>query len=316
MQSRNNRIALSECAMRYALALTNPFSNNLKEVCIPDEWAQPSYKVAVRAFTTLVTGTGGWGWVIADPQAISNDAANNARAILSTTAAYVGSQSRINILDPDLLKVNATRAPYSQATLISQTGPKYRIVACGLRIRYTGKAIDRGGTIIALRHPNNETLNDLDESQLRGLNNSVPGPVHQDKWTSVNWIPVNASNQAFKTYDPSSYTHSMGFFVRSATPGATFEVQAMYLTEYVGANIATTPSHSDTVGMAAIRNSLPERIITESTDYTQTLFNGIQDYLLAGASVAAAALPGTYAASQMFNGLMGQHGKQRMRLEL
>lgn len=272
---------------------------------MPDEWAQPSYKMSVRGYIGMATGTNNYGFVGFSPTSFANDSTTSAAPLIFTISNYAGQDFDPQTSTPGVISANLTRNPYTSAQYASTTGPRTRIVAAGIRIRYTGALIDRGGTVTVFRHPDNANMPTQSWTSLVGMSNSVSIGV-TDKWTTLNWIPSKPADQAYGTPD---HKVCMGFFIQSAKPGATFSVQTIVHYEHIGSTVLTTPSHSDAQGMSAIRNSLPQFIEPIAEKYEKTVMQNINNYLLAGSTVAV-----SYAASALYGTYLGSL-QQRPQIE-
>lgn len=273
----------------------------------------------MRGYGQTSLGTKGVGFFLLSPTSIANDAVGGDRALILTSSSYAGDvlQGFDVTSGTGIVFGNMSRMPYSTSALTSATGPRFRIAAIGFRIRYTGKLMDRGGSMILVRHPDNEDLTNMTYDQIVGLNNSVRVPV-TDRWSTVNWLPVNAHDQAFDKYTTGLSKHSLGAFIAGPVPGATFDIEIMAFHEYIGSSLMTTPSHSDSTGIAAIRNSLPTTIIANADSYTATVYNAMQAFLAGGATVATVnALPYISSGARVLQNIAAASGyRNHMRLEL
>lgn len=266
----NNQLSLklTPCAKHYLIAVGAPFSHK-GVACIPDLHAVPSKKIRVKTRGTFSTGVNGYGYIIANDWANSND-----YAVASYTInTYAGTDT---IAEPSTLPAGVNNAiqaklPYASASFGSAL--RARTVGFGLRIRYIGPELARSGQIIGLRHPDNANLVGKTRAQFRSFETSKTFS-NKKQWIYVLYRPVEPEDYEF-TASPSAnekgvIKYSMGFFVSDTTdstgaPGpAPFEWETVRYVEYIGDIDNVTATHVDIQGMAHIRNSLPVKSSTDN----------------------------------------------------
>jgi len=227
-------------------ALVDPWDLE-DEACIPDTISLPSFKFSPICRGTFQVGTQGVGFATIDPWLLAYGTQPCVRA---TTATYAA--STFNPALPDIQSFFGN----SVFTHVGDTRD-YRVVGCGIRIRYAGNELNRGGRIISYRQPNNGNIpgSALDVF----LNNleTVTVPVDRE-WHSSVFKPARAQDIS---YQNSSVVltpeYSQLLLITGATPGTTFEFDAICFFEVVGANLPTlTHSHSDPVGMSVVSTAL------------------------------------------------------------
>jgi hypothetical protein len=146
------------CAVHYLQALENPFHLNA-EACIPDLHAVPSKKVKAITRLTFGTNTTGEAFFVACPQ----DKSKDTDAFLFNTTAFVGAGGNTLVPipgSPNISGASRLKLPYltAQFANVATGGIRGRVVGTAQRLRYTGREIDRGGQVVAFRHPTTQML--------------------------------------------------------------------------------------------------------------------------------------------------------------
>jgi len=283
-----------ECTRHYLLALTRPFDAP-KGACVPDMHAVPSRKFTKRLRFSAVTGTSGYGFVAMSPSFTANDYLqvtldsldSRVHMLAYSNASYAANGISTNaIVAPSTNGVSQTSIPtpythasYTEAaTGLYQAGSdiKARVVGAGIRIKYSGTELNRGGTVYAVRSPDGHTLHGRSFAELGALETTTVMEVTGRKWSEVNWVPCNSADYEYSRRGDTSnehhgensttgtstadwldhFEHNIGL-AWSSTPGNTFQVEAVIHLEYTGSGIdSVTPSHSDIQGMSDIRNNI------------------------------------------------------------
>lgn len=251
-----NRVVLSPCAEGYFSALYRPFDFG-QPTCLPDMHAVPSHKVVCRARGSFAVGTGGVGWIYVNPQA----KCSNSIICYYTPTGYAGTTS-LSWAAAGASNTQNTMSPYGPSDL-SQNETRTRVVACALRIRYTGTELNRGGNILMVRDPDNGLL---DSRAYATLLSEIPGlhtSIVNRQWNVVIWEPTDPgdydygiNSEANSTSSSSGY-RNMGAYV-TGTAGNTFEWDIIQYLEFVGTTkIPATPSPADPEGVAIVRDAVP-----------------------------------------------------------
>lgn len=135
---------LHPIAQKYFAALTAPHLESVRGCYTPDMLARPSQKVTVRGKFTLTLPASSRGMFFINPSA-ANDRASMFGVTGATSAfpngKFTGSGSGLNYGYDTKLST-----PYSY-TEMQDAGTSYRGTSFGLRARYTGPALSRGGTL-------------------------------------------------------------------------------------------------------------------------------------------------------------------------
>lgn len=241
------RVMISECAEHYAYALSSPFrayNEGIGEVCVPDNSLLPSFKFSSPIRGTFETGTANYGYC-----AMSSSApASNTNTVQHSSAASTGGAATVLSSFIGLQYAAPVAFPYTTSSLAS--GDKeQRTVACGLRVRYVGKELDRGGMLYAYRQPGDVSVNALTPQDIMASLNTRSYPIGKD-WVTLTWSPVTARDFQYTT--DITTVMDLVILAHSAVPGAVFQFEVVYFMECVGIDsFNATPTHSDPNGMAA-----------------------------------------------------------------
>lgn len=170
---------LSACAMRYAMAITTPWSQEALGACVPQP-AGMTYKTYGWVRTSVIMPANGYGFVIASPS-LANDmpclyaSGNGYAGIGGEVIPIVGGLPNVGVLE-----IPCANLPYARTQFIksspSQSLVAGRIVSVGLRVRYTGNDINLGGQVYALREPYHASV------QVRTNAGGLPFPATYDWW--------------------------------------------------------------------------------------------------------------------------------------
>jgi len=146
-------VSLSKCALRFAMAICEPFAPEAAGACIPIPPVVDSQKVCVFVRGTGNIGTGGMAFV-----AISPGMANDSPSVFYSTTAYTLSDvsilSAVNTLTTGVSTATAN-SPYSTNQLTESAANSYignnvseltgRVVSAGLTVQYTGTTVSEAG---------------------------------------------------------------------------------------------------------------------------------------------------------------------------
>jgi hypothetical protein len=240
----------------YLRALADPFEGPL--ATIPDFPSLPSRRVRVWSKGFLATGTSQFGYVIFDPFA---SAANDLDSVWYSSSTYAGTVSSDNTATAGVFASRSNSdyaaADFSTSGLLVQG----RIVAAGIRIRYSSTELNRGGVVAGATAPNHISMNGYSFTQINSFE-CASRFRPQQKWVSALYCPVlsgemnYSSNMGSRGGLFSAYTNTpiMGFFIQApdASTSVAFEFEAYTVIEVQGAVVrGLTPSYSDPNGFAA-----------------------------------------------------------------
>lgn len=219
--------------------------------CIPDLYDEPSQKFFTFRRGSLAVGTGGVGGIYA-----GYGAGSDQNYLAYTGSSYGGTSLLLPPIATAGVALTAnTNFPYVGNSVAC------RLVGMGLRIRYTGTELNRGGTLYPVMRQNaNDNI--VNNANVVARRSAVALPV-TIKWHTITWKPswrtiLEYSNSGFPILDASTSAF-LGFVIQSAN-GNTFDYELIQYWEAVdNGNILVnnpTPSHSDVQGNSLIRDYL------------------------------------------------------------
>lgn len=153
---------LSKCALKYALALTDPFDPNAQGACIPSYPALDSFKTHGFVRFDGVIGTAGFGFIAVSPTLASDmPVAFVSNGSFTLSAATCLSAS--NTLSTGVSRVYMPNLPVSSTDLVftannNNATVSGRIVSCGVSVQYTGTTLNESGLVYCYRSPTHNNV--------------------------------------------------------------------------------------------------------------------------------------------------------------
>jgi len=239
---------------------SQPFNN-----CYPVQL--PSRKVKSYARGTFQTGTDSWGYLFATPFMHNNPGAGYLSYSAGGAFAYDSGTNPSN--------VTLTNSPFDSGVFAS-SGILGRVSSCSIRVRNITPMLTRGGTLYALKSPNDDVLsvtagfNDL-IGDLDHTGDSIRCDTSGNEWQTLSWCPRDSDQMEYAP-SPLPLTMSGAVMIRPLTfvaqaPGAA-NVQT-YEWEWVTHFDVTAYSNSNqsivgaTRGIAHLQVSKANQIITD-----------------------------------------------------
>lgn len=276
---------LTPCLVDYARALMDPFGAQQaisQSVCIPDEIDIPSFKLSTKGRFTVTVGTNGFGFVMISPRALGSDSimgyhSTNSFAGLTMDKSAAGVNQLFDV-----------QYPYTAAT-----GRPARIVACGVRVRYTGTELNRGGQVMpAVAWALDDNLDGLSVANI--LSRPAVKTLSCNRaWHGCFW------NQPFAVaydYSATARPASDGNNIRMAiavtgVSGNTYECEFIRYFEIIPSIGLTVPtqsaSHTDTPGMSVLKDYAGKMA---SSELGQKVYNGFIEYATKTATAGVASV--------------------------
>lgn len=318
---------VSECAYLYMLACADPFNPKINLSCVPSIPARPSFKTSARLRGTITCNGDGKGLILVYPCL-----ANNKRSLEVSTPTWTGATFALGALDYIEVQAPTPRTaaqllPTNESTVPQDYG---RIVSVGLRVRYIGTELSRGGQIFTGVNSSHYSLRNMTIGEFTSLRDTALYIVDR-KWHTISLSAVDTSEMeypssaliaglgdAYGATILTSYPFSSGMsrdngdiggcpaaiYLAGCTAGAQFEYEYIVHMEYAGplSTGQLTPSHADPVGLnmvnEAVSGSYTETAATGKPFYQCVLENfgrilvQHQHQISAGARVAASILGG------------------------
>lgn len=274
-------VQLSAACSDYCHALCNPFE--AKPCGVPLAPIISTQKTKVYAKGTAHTGTTGYGYVCARP---GHSAANNSTTVYYSDATYAG--NTVEAATGAGMLSASTNAPFDSTQISgAASGVSFRLVAFGLRVRYTGTELNRGGNKVCLVDPTHNTVAGRTEADLLSDPQARKLPVSRN-WTSLTWQPIITAEFEFNL----ALFGSAHFAVLLVSPdpaiNLSFEWEAYSIIEYQG-SIARAQTHTfaDPVGFAAVQSVSSQMNSISSqppAKGAQEMHKAVQHYVNSGIS--------------------------------
>lgn len=262
-QPRTNNISkqlalkIPECSTHYINALFNPFDTPAG-VCVPaDSFPMPSQKVKTFQRGSFNLGTTGYGYITFAPTPWSDypsvyyTASNSVGGVNTIATAYTNIANSVN-----------AKLPYNWVTDVNlNKSVQARIVAAGLRVRYSGTEDARQGLYVAYEDQDLGDAGPLSFAAVRDINQSrSKRPSGDGTWDNTVCYsgPVAPIQTEFSEYtyplsqnlQPTAPTGGTSPYVMYCQGGAgqAVEFEICMHIEYIGRKVqGKTPSHSDAI---------------------------------------------------------------------
>lgn len=306
---------LSDCAVDYYQAIAKPFSPEARGVCLPIFPTRESQKSTGFMSGTAHVGTTGYGFI-----AVAPCIANDKYSVWKTSPSYNQNYIEISSVLPVGVSAHAmTDLPYRSAQLrdgtdITPASVRGRIVTTGLRLRYTGTNLNKGGRMVAYVSPSHGNLNgeSVDEMTARAgclrlqvtsswsefvvfsnTSDEMEYPGHEAGSGTSSWEVIRAcyplsNKQYIATGVPETGGVPMVVMMTGVT-GNEFEYEVVTHCEFIGAATAAsnTPSHCDVDGLSRVQNAAAGATVKRAADADRTNAKSMaQSMLESGLSMA------------------------------
>lgn len=248
-KSKAMQFSLAPCTGKYVRALTNPWADAAVGSCIPDVPSYPSKKIRV-----IIRGSGATsgtiapytGFVWCAPELIL---ANDAAKCWYTTSTYVTNPGAFSSTATGVTSISATAADFASAAL---TGARsYRLVACGIRVRYTGTLANAGGMVAGLLQPVHFSLDGATWATLRSYQYVREYPF-SERWVGLTYSPYAPDDSKYLAYANRSTAGYMGIMIQSAAAAAGFDFEVVAHYEMFGSAVNDgSRDGMDPIGYAA-----------------------------------------------------------------
>lgn len=297
---------LSHCAMKYALAIADPWHPDAEGACVPRHPSRPSYKVRGFSRATVTIGTAGAGFAMFSPTV-----ANDATVLTYSTSSYTGalfSDTVVGGTTTGASQASMSNLPFAKADLVPSSSGSVaatppinaRMVSAALSWQYTGTVGNMGGLTYALVHPDHSNLCTISSTIASFAETDVSRVDNKRHWCGLSGIDdeeCNYSNHhssgTARTQVAICYPFSNNEAIDATNTtiggapvvvwftgvaGNTFEVELVTHLEYTGskAQAAVTPSHADSVGFEIVQSAsskLPSLIQAHPTKSRSSLMS-------------------------------------------
>lgn len=249
-----NRTKEDEELVKHTQGILYPFHTEIWNPTFPEQRPTRKLRLYARGQTTTssAAGDGGWGYVY-----ISPNCANNA------TSAFFAVNSPTLAADTFANPVVASRpnSPYASGDFLA-SGLKSRISSCCLRVRNITPMLNRGGTLYAMRSPDDEPLPtgffDVQIGELDVTGNSWRCDTSGGKWSYLPWAPRERDQMEFSITSGSVTANNNGaqmqrtlafvFQAPSLSFPQTYEYEYVMYVEILGGGLVNEQIHGATRG--------------------------------------------------------------------
>jgi hypothetical protein len=273
--SQQGNPIFTQCAMDYYKALVDPWAYRYSErlPCIPDLTVVPSMKFNTTVIGTLKVGTNRFGYIAINPHILGS-----ARGIgWHSLSTYTGTVVKAGPLaDPTIAPIYDATFPYDGLTQL----PAFRLVAAGVRIKYTGTELNRSGQVAL--GSNDAASNNFDGftyDNVASQPDTVPQSVTRGHRGCV-YKPLNVNSTTYQSqWDYFDADAMKMVAVVTGEPGNEFAYEIVRFWEAIsdGTNVVnnTSASHSDLTGVSKIRDFIAT---TAQSEFGQSLMSKGLEY--------------------------------------
>lgn len=224
------------------------------DACMPVTPAMNSRKMRPFVRGQLSTSsTTGFGFLLANMLAYANN---------NTTAYKTGATYAASVLATSGTGVTALTSNSDVASTGFGDGlANYRLVSMGMRVRYRGSELNRGGRVVVLEEPDHSSLNGLTVDQVLAYEKAKEFEV-DGKWCTLLFSgPVSPEEYDYQNASnlPTISNPYMAIIVEaaSATTSVTFDYEIFWNYELIGPTVrGKSASDADDVGTSVILGSV------------------------------------------------------------
>ena len=256
--SQEKVAVLSPCATLYAKSLVDPWIDYAP--CLPSAQAFESRRLRVWSSGTVARGNTGsnTGFITYSPGlAIANDIP----CVYVTDGNYAGSTIDIGAAG---VTGHTSNSDYASADL-SAVGVQARLVSAGIRIKYTGTELERGGRFVGLEEPEHGNTLSMNIADLKSHSSySMHTTPSGDKYLQlVISGPKNPTETDFTPTLSGNLCTNMNFFLAIIFDGggASFplEYEVVSNFEVIGNKVqGKVMGHHDPIGAGAVQQALTQ----------------------------------------------------------
>lgn len=229
-----------ECLANYAASIANPFDT--PPTCVPVFPTPMSRKVKYFARGTLATGTSGYGWIIFAPLR----AVCSSNSFSYTDNVYTQTNNSNFVNSGTGIKQGSTNAEFAATAFGSDSDElKFRLVSAGIRVKWAGTTLNRGGTIRAMCSVNHNDMSSYESYESLGDYRVCKIVPVREGWTDICWTPVERHELDFS--NGSTDDRTLAIAIQTPTGGVTapFDYEVVGNYEIIGALApGKTPSYT------------------------------------------------------------------------
>jgi hypothetical protein len=252
---------LDACLVKFSIAMINPFDELAKGACLPSFPAFPSQKMRTFVRITSKIGLQGVGYVLA-----RGSASNNSSCCSYTDGAFNNSTAADFLSLGTGIVIVSSNSNFATADF-GTDGVQQRLVALGLRVRYTGTELNRSGRISMCEHPNHDTWVGTVMDDFRLYDNATSADFDRS-WHTCTYQPISAAEFAYGdgNYPPVSDQNHFIVIQFSGVDGEGYEFEMVQHHELIGSKARSkTPNSAST--------SITENIISKLGSWSSYAVN-------------------------------------------
>jgi len=202
---------LSHCAMKYAIAVADPWNKEAQGACVPRHPSRPSQKITIFNRFQMTIGGAGSGTnstvgIIAIAPSLANDApaifySTNAMGLTSLPSSAAQAQRIIPFLQGVF-----PNSPYSSSQFTTTSGAgagpsvQGRVVSAGVSIQYMGSELYRGGTYSMYVSPNHDNMLNYAGTALNSYDETLIERIGEGK----QWLVTSGLDETELVYNLST----------------------------------------------------------------------------------------------------------------
>jgi hypothetical protein len=253
---------LSNCALIYAKAMTNPFGEFPEYPCVPANPPVPSQRWRAVTRGTFAAGTNGQGFILVAPY----DPRNSQITIWTTTTGFVGT-TYSKTVGATVLGSSRTSMPYSAGAFpgAGSPGVQGKLVSLGLRVRNIGQLVQIGGILLGTTVPSDTSLETLSFAQVQAYPGTCLVPqalTDQSEWSELIQRPTDVTDLDYLDTGVINVAGCLGFYYAGFSTNL-FEYEIVEFWEFIGtAGSIQVPeiqeSHGDEVGLGRVLEAVQE----------------------------------------------------------
>jgi len=251
------------CTTDYIHAITNPFDAP-SGACLPaDLFPLPTQKLKIWARGSCVLGTTGFGFISVIPTATSDAPAAWATSVTSVMAVSTALNAVTNTAS-----IAFAQSPFLVADINTNKTVQTRLVALGLRLRYTGTEAGRNGIINCMESAEHLTVAGMSYDFIRTHpNTKTYRPAGDGSWTTLLYSgPAFTQEMTLFSQDPmtimgTTTTTGTGVLVAAISGVAAdkYEFEIFEHFEAMGINVSgKTRSDADAITYAKAQEAIKD----------------------------------------------------------
>lgn len=222
----------AECLGGYAACLADPFE--AQPSCVPIFPSPISRKVKYFNRSSVYAGTNGVGYVLFSP----SYGVTSSNSIITTGDDYTGDTTSTFATSGTGVNASSTNSPLSTASFGADSDEmKFRLVSAGIRIKWAGTNLNRGGSIRSLVSVNHESVTSHDSYSTLGKYVQTKISDVKDGWVTLTWTPIERSELDFTTIPGVTYNMVMAIHTPAVGTDAIFAYECFANYELIGQTV-------------------------------------------------------------------------------